>query len=71
MSQSITRLWIDWETCDEITESHLPANGKILGEDKKIEYLTIERLKALKEATANAREGICYCTAKDFAEECV
>ena len=36
--------WIDRETYDEITECYLPSNGKVLGEDKQIEYLTIEQL---------------------------
>lgn len=56
--------WIERETYDEITESYLPANGKVLGEDKKIEYLTLDQLKALKEAAANAK----YDRTRDFVD---
>ncbi len=56
--------WIDRETYDEITESYLPSNGKVLGEDKQVEYLTIEQLKALKEAAANAK----YDRTRDFVD---
>ena len=56
--------WIERETYDEITESYLPSNGKVLGEDKKIEYLTIDQLKLLKEAAANAK----YNRTRDFVD---
>ena len=56
--------WIERETYDEITECYLPANGKVLGEDKKIEYLTLDQLKALKEAAANAK----YDRTRDFVD---
>ena len=56
--------WVERETYDEITELYLPANGNELGEDKRIEYLTIDQLKALKEAAANAR----YDRTRDFVD---
>lgn len=56
--------WIDREAYDEITEQYLPSNGKILGEDKKTEYLTLDQLKALKEAAAKAK----YDRTRDFVD---
>ena len=56
--------WISRETYDEITESYLPSNGKALGQDKQIEYLTIEQLKLLKETAANAR----FDRTRDFVD---
>ena len=56
--------WISRQTYDEITESYLPTNGKELGKDKQIEYLTIDQLKALKEAAANAR----FSRTRDFVD---
>ena len=56
--------WVDRETYDEITELYLPSNGKELGGDKKVEYLTIEQLKSLKVAAANAK----YDRTRDFVD---
>lgn len=56
--------WIDRETHDEITECYLPSNGKVLGEDKQIEYLTIEQLRGLKKVAENAR----YDRTRDFVD---
>lgn len=56
--------WISRETYDEITESYLPSNVKVLGEDKQVEYLTIEQLKSLKEAAAKAK----YDRTRDFVD---
>lgn len=56
--------WIDREIYDEITECYLPSNGKLLGEDKRIEYLTIEQLRQLKQAAENAR----YDRTRDFVD---
>ena len=56
--------WIERETFDEITELYLPSNGKELGEEKTIEYLTIDQLRALKEAAANAR----FDRTRDFVD---
>lgn len=56
--------WVGRETYDEITECYLPSNGKVLGDDKKIDYLTIDQLKALKEAAANAK----YNRTRDFVD---
>lgn len=56
--------WIDRDTYDEITECYLPSNGKVLGEDKQIEYLTIEQLRGLKQVAENAR----YDRTRDFVD---
>lgn len=56
--------WVERETYDEITELYLPANGNELGEDKRIEYLTIDQLKSLKEAAAKAK----YDRTRDFVD---
>lgn len=56
--------WIDRQTLDEILECYLPSNGKVLGEDKQIEYLTIEQLKSLKEAAMKAK----YDRTRDFVD---
>ena len=56
--------WIERETYDEITELYLPSNGKELGEEKTIEYLTIDQLRELKEVAANAR----YDRTRDFVD---
>ena len=56
--------WIERETYDEITESYLPSNGKVLGEDKKVEYLTLDQLKKLKEVAAAAK----YDRTRDFVD---
>ena len=56
--------WVDREIYDEISEMYLPANGNELGEENKVEYLTIDQLKALKEAAANAK----YDRTRDFVD---
>lgn len=56
--------WIDRQTFDEITESYLPSNGKVLGKGKRLEYLTIEQLKQLKEAAGKAK----YNRTRDFVD---
>jgi len=56
--------WIDRQTFDDITECYLPSNGKVLGEDKKIDYLTIEQLKKLKDAAGKAK----YDRTRDFVD---
>ena len=56
--------WIDRETYDEITEQYLPTNGNELGEEKKIDYLTIDQLKSLKEAAVNSK----YNRTRDFVD---
>ena len=56
--------WIDRQTYDEITECYLPSNGKVLGEDKQVEYLTIDQLKELKQVAAMAR----YDRTRDFVD---
>lgn len=56
--------WIDRQTYDEIVECYLPSNGKVLGKDKKIEYLTIEQLRALKQAAEQAK----YDRTRDFVD---
>ena len=56
--------WIDRQTYDEIAESYLPSNGKVLGDDKQVEYLSIEQLKALKEAAGKAK----YDRTRDFVD---
>ena len=56
--------WIDAQTFEEITESYLPANGNELGEDKKLEFLSIEQLKDLKKAAAEAH----FDRTRDFVD---
>lgn len=56
--------WIDRQTYDEIVDCYLPLNGQALGGDKKLEYLTMEQLKALKEAAGNAK----YNRTRDFVD---
>jgi len=56
--------WISRETYDESIELYLPSNVKVLGDDKKVEYLTIEQLKSLKEAAANAK----FDRTRDFVD---
>lgn len=56
--------WIDRQTYEEITECYLPSDGKGLGEDSKVDYLTIEQLKSLKEAAANAK----FDRTRDFVD---
>jgi len=56
--------WIDRETYDEIAESYLPSNGKTLGDDKQLEYLTIEQLRKLKEVASKAK----YDRTRDFVD---
>ena len=55
---------MDRDTYDEISESYLPSNGKELGEDKKVDYLTIEQLKALKQVAGEAK----YNRTRDFVD---
>jgi integrase len=62
--QSYRKQWISAETYDEITESYLPANGNGLGEGKMLEFLSIEQLKALKKAAAEAK----YDRTRDFVD---
>ena len=56
--------WIDRETYDEIVESYLPSNGNTLGCEKKIEYLTIEQLRKLKQVANEAK----YDRTRDFVD---
>lgn len=56
--------WISAETYDEIIENYQSANGKGLGEDKKLEFLSIEQLKDLKKAAAQSK----YDRTRDFVD---
>lgn len=56
--------WIDRQTYDEIVDCYLPCNGQTLGDDKRLEYLTMEQLKALKETAARAK----YDRTRDFVD---
>lgn len=56
--------WISRETCDEIMETYLPSSGHALGTDKKVEFLSMEQLQALKEAAERAR----FDRTRDFVD---
>lgn len=56
--------WIDRVTYEEIIDCYLPTNGSVLGEDKKVDYLTIEQLRELKKVGEKAK----YDRTKDFID---
>lgn len=64
LKQCYRKGWIDRQVLDDITDCYLPANGKVLGDDRQVEYLTIEQLKALKKVAKESK----YDRTRDFVD---